>query len=107
MTKLALALALGAALSTPAIAAPDPEQPRTMTIDYADLDLSAGAGQRQLDRRIGTAAKKVCAIPGVSTREESRQVSRCVRAAMAGAQPMRNTVLAGRSRGPIRVAAAR
>lgn len=71
--KLGQFLAFGAAvavttggvvtLATPASAAPvvvHATEIPTRVVSYADLDLTAAAGQKQLKRRVGTAVYDVC-----------------------------------------------
>ncbi len=48
--------ALGLALPAVAVAA----EPQSVTVKYADLNLSTPEGQQALDRRIESAARKVC-----------------------------------------------
>lgn len=55
---LAAALAAGALLATPAVAA----QGETVSVSYSDLDLSTEEGQRTLERRLNNAAEEVCGI---------------------------------------------
>lgn len=70
--KLTLALALALTSASAAFA-------QESTVRYSDLDLSQAAGQRELERRIDTAAKQVCrAQPATGTRiVDQRQVKRC------------------------------
>jgi len=51
-------LSFGAA--TPAFA-------KDVTVRYADLDLTTAEGQKQLDRRLDTAARDVCGYDDVTT----------------------------------------
>ena len=54
-------------------------QARTAEVRYADLNLSSAAGQAELDRRIESAARRVCVIeaPGTSRFEDRSQMMRC------------------------------
>jgi len=71
---IALAAALGAALiAQPALA-------DTVGIQYKDLDLSTEAGQKELDSRIDTAARKACGFKdkSVSSRIATREARDCL-----------------------------
>ncbi len=54
-------------------------QARTAEVRYADLNLGSAAGQAELDRRIESAARRVCVIegPGTSRFEDRSQLMRC------------------------------
>jgi UrcA family protein len=58
MQSLALALT-AAALAVPAVAG---DEASSVRVRYDDLDLTSAAGQRQLDRRLERAARKVCGV---------------------------------------------
>ena len=64
---------------------------RTVTVSYADLDLSDPRGQKTLEKRIKRAARKVC---GSTNLKEVGSLSRvaenrnCYESAIAGAQVM-------------------
>jgi len=57
---LAAALAAGAMIATPAVAAEG--EGATMQVRYSDLDLSTDEGQAALERRLDRAAELVCGI---------------------------------------------
>ncbi len=52
---------------------------RTAEVRYADLNLAHPAGQAELDRRVESAARKVCAftLPPTTRIENHREVDRC------------------------------
>jgi UrcA family protein len=58
MTRPALAIALIALAASAAFA--DTGTPRSITINYADLDLKTMKGKRSLDRRIARAMENLC-----------------------------------------------
>lgn len=80
MTK-ALFAAAGAALSLLAV----PAAAATVSVIYQDLDLSTPEGARELDRRIETAARKVCDGHEIQTsaRIADRSAKDCVDTAKA------------------------
>lgn len=70
--KLPLAMALALTTASAAIA-------QETTVQYLDLDLSRVEGQRELERRIDAATRRVCsATPATGTRIASRRAQqRC------------------------------
>jgi UrcA family protein len=58
---IAIAAALGAVLAA------QPAFAESASIQFKDLDLSTSAGQKQLDNRIDTAARKVCGFDKLTT----------------------------------------
>lgn len=80
MTRLLLTAALAASLVTPAMAG-------TVDVRTSDLDLSTAQGRAMLDTRVGRAARKVCAAPGVRGVAELARADECRRTALAAAQP--------------------
>lgn len=63
-------------------------------VSWVDLDLTHPAGQAQLDRRIATAAKRLCGSTRGSSLRERADTRRCLREAMATAAPQRERVVA-------------
>ena len=57
---------------------------QSVTVRFADLDLSSAAGQQKLERRIERAARQVCALDEVTTgtRVPSGEASACYRQAL-------------------------
>ena len=84
-TTLTAASLAVAAIATPAFAGPA-ELP-TKEVSFSDLDLSTAAGQAALDRRIDTAARKVCHMDNMRTvsRIKSRERQECYDKARASA----------------------
>ena len=87
-TALLAVLPIGAAVG----------QNRTeVRVSHADLDLRTKAGVRALDRRIVSAAERVCpavhAFPDLARQAVAR---RCITLAVTNAKPQRDRVLAAR-----------
>lgn len=59
MTRYLAPIALALAATSPAFANPS-EQPPSVTVSHADLDLSNSAGRATLERRLTSAIKRVC-----------------------------------------------
>ncbi len=67
-------------------------QAETAEVRYGDLNLASAAGRAELDRRIESAARRVCVIdvPAATRLEDRGQIQRCkaqVRAQAAAALP--------------------
>lgn len=78
--------ALGAVLllSHPAAATPG----KSVTVRYADLDLTAAAGRKMLERRVAHAAMSVCGgRPDYRDLTGTRAHNRCVASALESARP--------------------
>jgi UrcA family protein len=78
-TILILAAAAAASFAVPALAESGAFDSRTAAISFANLDLSSEAGIRELDRRIGAAARDACGTPSVAD-PKGRQKARACRA---------------------------
>jgi UrcA family protein len=81
----ALAATLGVmAIPARTMAAEASDQPPTVSVSIADLDLATPEGQRQLDRRIRKAARAVCGGDDVTTgtRLRSRDAVSCYEQAL-------------------------
>lgn len=63
--SLALALAAAAAFAAPAALAQT--EAKSIRVEYKDLNLSSEKGQEILERRLETAARKVCGISSHTT----------------------------------------
>ena len=88
-----IALALTATSS--AFANPS-EQPPSVTVFHADLDLSSNAGRATLERRLTSAIKRVCGEhPAPTTLYEQVRARRC------------QSELSGKARGEVDLAVAR
>jgi len=81
-TRLASAAVLGLALN----AAYGDEAPKTMTVQFADLDLSKSAGLASLFDRLKGAASRVCSgHSGGTTLRDKQQYAACVDFALSNA----------------------
>ena len=91
-TGAALALLAGGA----AVAAGDRPETATMTVTYADLDLSGPAGRAVLERRINMAVERVC--PRADNRDVrgALAVRDCRDAAITSARQQMTTLYAKR-----------
>lgn len=79
-TVVGVIICFGAA-GTPAQARAG-DQPPTVRVSYADLDLGSAAGRRQLDRRLQSAAHQVCDTGVTGVRPISAEQN-CRRLALA------------------------
>lgn len=79
------AFAAAATLVTPTVS--QAQETRSERVSYADLDLATGAGQVQLQRRIGFAAKSVCDAGSYTDLAMMPIVLACREAAISDAQP--------------------
>jgi UrcA family protein len=78
---------LSAIASVPAAARTNEEQPPTVKVGYADLDLTTEAGQVKLHRRIVSAAKSVCPFDGMLHDMPHMRLQRdCMDTALASAE---------------------
>ena len=73
-----LAIAASALALAPALSAAEGDQ-RSAKVSYIDLDLATPEGVAELDRRIDSAAREICAVDGVTTgtRIRSRGAREC------------------------------
>lgn len=95
-----IAAALGLALAAvPAAASND--APRSVKVEYGDLNLDTVAGQNALDRRIEYAAKTVCAVGEhqTGTRIPSAERKQCYAKARSNAERQVATVVGDVQRG--------
>jgi UrcA family protein len=81
---LALASAFTAASAPAATAMPDYRE-TSAVVPYHDLDLSTPEGLAQLDKRITSAARRLCSSSGPPTLQESRMTADCIEGAKARA----------------------
>jgi len=91
-TMLTIAALFAASLATPVLA----QEPSTVSVGvgYADLDLSADAGVRALDRRIHNAAVTACGIPSSADPRGKRAVNQCREEARERAYSQREVAIA-------------
>ena len=93
MKTLALAFALSFATTGAPALAEGPDT-RTVAVQTSDLNLRSVDGRAVLDRRLGAAIDKVCAVhktPGLPAWIRFRK---CVEAKQAEVQPLRDAVIA-------------
>lgn len=69
-------------VSSAAFAAPFPDEPRTVRVSYADLDLSKRSDSAALTRRLHAAAAKVCRTPAIAAELLAARVQKCHDAAV-------------------------
>ena len=81
----AAALAVAAVLVVPTVS--HAQDTRSMTVSYADLNLTSAIGQDRLQRRVGFAASSVCGQEDSRDFTLVRQVRVCRSGAIEGAQP--------------------
>ena len=79
------ALAVASVLLIPT--ASQAEQPISVRVSYADLNLASDLGQNQLQRRIAFAATTVCGRSDSVNLEFARAVAECRTGTIADAQP--------------------
>lgn len=102
MLPALVAVAAAAALVTPTVS--QAQDTRSERVSYADLDLATGAGQAQLQRRIGFAAKSVCDAGSYTDLTMMPIVRACRQSAISGAQPAYHAaVAAAEHRGTVTV----
>ena len=75
------ALALSGMSAAPAAA----EDEVSVSVDFADLDLTSSAGSAALDRRIDAAVKEVCAKPDIRNLKAMTAWEECKASARIGA----------------------
>ena len=108
MSLFALALIASAATVTPTVAEAFEPVTATSIVRTADLDLSSGRGQRELDRRIVQAAREVCGDVSDADLEGKNAARHCVADTVAAVSSRREQLLAAARTGtPIQVASAR
>ncbi|GAA4716097.1 UrcA family protein [Sphingomonas lutea] len=84
---IASALITATALkAVPALADPVADDVAVSFVRTADLDLNSPVGQRQLDRRLVTAAREVCGSVSSADLEGRNAVRSCVDTALAKAR---------------------
>ena len=91
-TMLTIATLLAASLATPALA--QDSAAASLSVRWADLNLTTDAGVRSLDRRIANAASTACGIPSSSDPAGKRTVKECRAEARERAQSQRQVAIA-------------
>ena len=74
------------------------EEPNSVRVSYADLNLASGVGQNLLQRRIAGAARTVCVIEDSKELALSNATNLCRRYAVASAQPAYADAIASATR---------
>ena len=77
------------------------DEPNSMAVSYADLNLAAKPGQVVLKRRIVNAAHEVCVYDDTRDLLIERKVLSCRNGAIASAQPAYEAALAAARRGTV------
>jgi UrcA family protein len=108
-----LKIAIGSFLVTaalikgaPALAEPVQQQ-NVAVVHTGDLDLSSDAGRRQLEQRLVVAANEVCGSASDADLAGKNAVRQCRSDVLAKARARSDSLLAGRSKGTVLVAARR
>ncbi|MEM9500258.1 MAG: UrcA family protein [Pseudomonadota bacterium] len=94
------AAAFGLAVTaTPAFAGSQDKQ--SLDVSFAGLDLSTAEGQKALEKRIETAARKLCGVDAVrtGTRMKSQSSVTCYKEAVASAKRQVAAAVADQQRG--------
>jgi UrcA family protein len=74
------------------------EEPNSVRVSYADLNLASDIGQNLLQRRIAGAARTVCVIEDSRELELSSATNHCRREAVASARPAYEAAVASATR---------
>jgi UrcA family protein len=82
------------------------DEPNSMTVSYADLNLASKNGQFTLQRRIVSAAKDVCVYEETIDLHFGTLVRTCRSGAIAGAEPAYQAAVAAARRGSVEISAA-
>jgi len=85
VTVLAAPIVLGALAGLGAAPTLAAEEKVSVIVDYADLDLTAPAGDAALDRRIDAAVEEVCARPDIRNLKAMIAWEECKTSARLGA----------------------
>ncbi|MDX2223220.1 MAG: UrcA family protein [Rhodospirillaceae bacterium] len=98
---LSVAALIGATLALAALPAPSqagdamPVTTRSITVDYADLDLTSDAGRDTLQHRLKQAAERACAPSAAPAQIALHRIySACVKTAQANATKQYDAVIA-------------
>jgi UrcA family protein len=90
------ALAIASALVAPTVS--QAEEPNSVRVSFADLNLASDSGQRTLQRRITGAARTVCVIEDSRELGLSRATNDCRNDAIASARPAYEAAVASATR---------
>jgi UrcA family protein len=97
-TILILAAFAAAGFAAPVSAESPAFGSRSETVNVSKLDLSSNAGIRELDRRIGAAAREACGTPSVADPTGWRKVKACRADAIGRAAEQRSRAIASATR---------
>ena len=93
-TILILAALAAASFTVPAQAESSAFASRSAVVSFANLDLGSDAGIRELDRRIGAAARDACGTPSVVDPKGRQKVKACRADAIGSAAAQRSRAIA-------------
>lgn len=91
IAALAAAVGTTGTVAFPAYAA---ETPKTVAIDYSDLNLASADGAASLQKRVDRAARNVCTVPGDRSLDGAMDAKSCSKVAAAKAMPQVELALA-------------
>jgi UrcA family protein len=100
MKKLSMLIVVSWAMAP---AASQAEEPISVGVSYADLNLSSTTGQQILQRRIAYAAMSVCGVADHRDLKFSSAVSDCRAGAIGDAQPAYAAAVAAARHGMVEV----
>ena len=101
--SMAAALGVASMLVLPTVS--QATQTNSVRVSYADLNLSSGAGQQVLQRRIAGAARDVCLFEDSREIALRRATNDCRSDAIASAQPAYEAAIAAARRGTVTIGA--
>lgn len=88
MTKISFVLGLALCAFPAQALLADAGSPRSVTVSYADLDLTTAKGKKSLDRRIGRAIETVCGSYALAHEMvEIDRIDKCRATAKQGVEP--------------------
>jgi UrcA family protein len=97
----AAALLAAATLLVPTVS--QAEEPNSVSVSYADLNLTSELGQQTLQRRIGGAARVVCIYDDSKDLNLQSATKSCRSGAVADAQPAYEAAVAAARHGTVTV----
>jgi UrcA family protein len=97
----AAALLAAATLLVPTVS--QAEEPNSVSVSYADLNLTSELGQQTLQRRIGGAARVVCIYDDSKDLNLQSATKSCRSGAVADAQPAYEAAVASARHGTVTV----
>lgn len=97
----AAALLVASALLVPTVS--QAEEPNSIRVSYADLNLASDIGQQTLQRRIGGAARVICIYDDSKDLNLQSATKECRSDAVAAAQPAYDAAVAAARHGTVTV----